>query len=110
MRVFITKYAMTHGVFELEVAPVIERVGGATMVSAKIVTGESGGWYLAHFHRPDWHLTESEACARFLEMQARTLANAQRKLNRLAAKTFAVKPAPWKVHTNEVLAMEPHTS
>lgn len=60
MDVWITKYALTSGVFVADV----ER---CESINPKMVSG-FGRFRGQYYHKPDWHETEDEALARVREM------------------------------------------
>ena len=78
MRVFITKYALTQGIFEVEV----DECEG----SPGLVADQSR--YTSHYRRPDWHLTREEAADRARVMQATKLGALRRQIRKIEAMTF----------------------
>lgn len=79
MKVWITKYALTKGIYEAEVA---DAEPGETMVVQKT------GYGFNYFHRNDWHRTEEEAKKRADEMRVAKLASLRKQVNKLERMKF----------------------
>lgn len=77
MKVFITKFALTKGIFELEV----EDCGGG------MVKGES--WH-EYFHREgdQWHKTIESAQAKALEMKDKKIKSLEKQIARVKKLEF----------------------
>ena len=78
MRVFISKYALTQGIFEVEVD---ECEGVPGMVADRSL-------FVSHYRRPDWHLTREEAVDRARVMQATKLGALRRQMRKIEALMF----------------------
>lgn len=78
MKVWITKYALTTGIFMAEV----EETHTPTMVSDKMNS------YHSRYHKPDWHLTEAEAIEQAEKMVLRKIKSVQKQLDKLNKMTF----------------------
>jgi len=75
VKVYITKRALTKGIFESEVS----RTHHPNMVT------QSQGVY---YHKPDWHLTLDEAITRAKDMQQRKIASIRKQLAKVEALTW----------------------
>jgi len=78
MKVWVTKYALTKGILEVEVDSPVE---DERMVRA------SGGW-TTYYHKPDWHMTKAEAVARAEEMRTKKLASLRKQAAKLEKLRF----------------------
>lgn len=63
IRVWITKHALTQGIFETEAEHCLRSVPDGSMIAVK---GDNG-WRTC-FHKPHWHLSRQEAVKRAIEM------------------------------------------
>lgn len=93
-KVWITKYALTQGVFTaVNVTHYPDRSG------RMIGVPQTGGLPKAYFHAPDWHTTEASARAQVQKMIVAERAALTKKLAKLAkldADTLTGLPtAPW---------------
>ena len=75
MIVYVTKYALTRGIFESEVS----RAHCPTMV----ITRQEIYW-----HKPDWHFTLGEAIDQAELMKQRKIASIRRQLAKVKALQF----------------------
>jgi hypothetical protein len=80
MRVWITKYALTTGVFEVADAELF--------ANNSAVTWKSKEGYSQYAHGKDWHRTREDAFARAEEMRVQKLASLEKQINRLRELTF----------------------
>lgn len=78
-RVYVTKYALTQGIFEAQ----------ATDVRGGIIKLE-GSW-IDLFRKPDWHLSLEDARARAEEMRTAKIASLKKQLARLEVKQIKVR-------------------
>lgn len=78
MKVWITKYALTVGIFEEEV----EYTASAGMVSAY------GGAHEIYYHKPDWHESYLKAKDRAEEMREKKIASLKKQIRKLGALRF----------------------
>lgn len=78
MKVWITKYALTKGIFECEVEPCFN-------INPNMVAGRGLHEY---FHGNDWHRTREAAVIRANEMRAVKIKSLQKSLAKLQAKVF----------------------
>lgn len=81
MKVWITKYALSSGIFTAEVKDT-----GSTVVNVK-------GYYTG-FYGKDWHRTEKEAIARAEEMRAKRLQSLERQVKKISVLKFDIKDMP----------------
>ena len=82
MRVWITTYALTTGIFVAEVEPA--RWGDPRAIHRRA----SPGVLSAYYHKPNWHETREEAIRRAEEMRERKLASLRRAMAKLEALDF----------------------
>lgn len=80
MKVWITKYALTTGIYAAE-AEVCETVEDGTMIR---VLSSYGGY----FHKPNWWDNEADAIRRAEVMRKRKIAGLQKQLEKLKALKF----------------------
>jgi hypothetical protein len=81
MKVFITKYALTHGIQEKEV----ERSHTPTMVAEN----RPGSYHQCyHGEGVEWHLTHESAVARANEMVAKKIKSVEKQLAKLRGMKF----------------------
>ncbi len=82
MKVWITKYALTDGIFEAEVTESSAAPG---------CVYETGRGYAQYFHGEglQWHRTRESAVARAELMRTRKIASLKKQMNRLVGKVFA---------------------
>jgi hypothetical protein len=78
MKVWITKYALTTGIFETEV-----RDEGNGMVSQK-----NPNCYNTHYHGQEWHLTSLSAIAKAEDMRKKKIAALEKQIVRLGKMDF----------------------
>lgn len=77
MKVFITKYALTQGIFEIDAK---DHGGGMiSMVDAQ---------YPTNYHKPDWHLTYEEALADARTRRNAKIASLEKQIAKLEELTF----------------------
>ena len=81
MRVWITQYALTQGIFEKDVE---WREGSSTVARSAP--------YLTIYRKPDWHLTKAEAVGQAEAMREKKVASLIRSIERLKALTFQCGP------------------
>lgn len=79
MRVWITKYALTQGVYPAEV--------DLSTVSDTMVR-ETKTAYPNLFHKPYWHTTREEAVKQAEDQRVRKIASVRAQLTRLQKMTF----------------------
>ena len=78
MKVWITKYALTKGIFSLDVRMTSQP--GMVCFQAK--------YCVTHYHRGEWHKTEEEACCKAKEMQQRKITSLQKQLDKIRLLNF----------------------
>ena len=81
MKVWITKYAMTSGVFTAEAEKT--RIEGMCVVRSKKPSG-----FDQLFRGNDWHTDEAEAIERFNQMKQKKIASLQKQLAKVEALEF----------------------
>jgi hypothetical protein len=84
MKVWITKYALTSGVFTREVDEPTDHDPGT------IVDRSSGCHDIYNVHGRDWHRTREGALARAVEMRAAKIKSLGKQINKLRAMTIEV--------------------
>lgn len=79
MKVWITKYALTQGIFEAE-AEVIE--DGTVRVRQEFI--------VSYYHKEgrDWHKTKESAVAKAEEMRKKKIASLKKQIEKLEKKKF----------------------
>lgn len=77
MIVFITKYALTQGILEIEP----KQTHSVNMI------GDVNNQY-TYYHKPDWHLTKEEAIIRAEEMRIKKLQSLDKQIKRISALKF----------------------
>lgn len=82
MKVFITKYAMTKGIIEMD-GERCTSFGSPDM----IVVGVKNG-FQQFYHGEDWHRSRESAVKRANEMQSAKLASIDKQRKRIATLTF----------------------
>lgn len=80
LRVWITKYALTTGIFVVDAHSSTERPGMVHYIS--------NAGYRSFAHGRDWHLSEAGAKARAEEMRLNRIASLEAQLAKLRALTF----------------------
>lgn len=80
MKVWVTKYALTKGVLEVDAKTV-----GHGMVGVK------GEFLTAYYSKRDWHASHEQAIARAKEMREAKLASLEKKIKKLEALDFSAK-------------------
>jgi hypothetical protein len=81
MKVWITKFALTKGIFTAEAEICKEIDDRMIQVAGKAIPGCSRSTYF----KPDWHETERSARLRAIEMAQRALKSLTRKEQKLKA-------------------------
>lgn len=76
MKVYITKYALTHGIDEYDDAIV------CTDINVKMISVQKKG-YKYHFHKPHWHETKEEAIAQAEKMRQKKIASLKKQIVKL---------------------------
>lgn len=79
MKAWITKYALTSGIFEAEA-----EAGTPPSVIAVRQPGE----LTAYFHANDWHKSKEDAIARAEEMRAKKIASLRKSIAKLEVMSF----------------------
>jgi hypothetical protein len=84
MKFWITKYALTQGIFQVEAAD------PAKDKWPDILSVKQENTYPQHFHGEgrDWHRTEAEAIARANEMVADKISSLKKQLKKLEKTVF----------------------
>jgi len=82
MKVYITKYALTEGIIELQ--DVESPKEFPTMIVDR--RKEAGGWH--SYHKPHWHENEREAIARAEEMRVAKIRSLRKQLSKLEKMKF----------------------
>lgn len=82
IHVWVTKYALTSGIFEVDARHCLET--SDKMIEVK---GE-GAFSTAHYHKPDWHTSREDAVARACEMRDKKVSSMEKKLKRLRDMEF----------------------
>ena len=75
MKVWITKYALTKGIFEAEVEPATDNPG--------LVGVRNGGFQYHYFHRPHWHESREAAVQQAKKMKLEKLSSLRKQLERI---------------------------
>ena len=83
MKVWITKYAMSSGVFTAEAEET--SIKGVCAVRPK----ESSSSLTAYYHGNDWHTNEAKAVIRFNQMKQKKIASLKKQLAKVEALTFS---------------------
>ena len=83
MKVWITKYALTQGIFERDVEQSKENPSMVTYQQDKSSYSE---YY--HGEGRDWHLTQTDAVKRANEMREKAIASAEKKIATLKEMIF----------------------
>lgn len=73
MQVFLTKYALTQGILEVEA----EATTGLDVIRVKM------GGYSNYYHKNDWHLTREEALLRAEQMRQTRIASLKKSIAKL---------------------------
>ncbi len=81
MKVWITKYALTQGIFECEVETAFD-------ISKKMVVDKAGPCGGNCYHRPDWHETKGAAILRAEEMRTKKIASLEKQIKSLKTLKF----------------------
>ena len=81
MKVWITKYALTRGIYEIE-AKVCKSVN-SQMIQ------EVGGQYSMYYHNDEWHETKKEAVAYAESMRDKKIASLKKKIKNLKELKFS---------------------
>jgi hypothetical protein len=84
MVVWITKYALTDGIREIEAE--ISKTSQNMITHHASDSGRS--WMMTHFHGNDWHRTKELAVERAEEMRQEALASAKKRITKLEGMTF----------------------
>ena len=80
MKVWITKYAMTSGVFTVE---------GASVGQAMCAVRTKGrGPFPVYYHGNDWHTDEAKAIERFNQMKQKKITSLKKQLAKVEALEF----------------------
>jgi hypothetical protein len=79
MKVWITKYALTSGIFEVD---------AETCTSPSLIAVRKPGELTAYFHNNDWHKSKEDAIARAEEMRAKKIASLRKSIAKLEAMSF----------------------
>jgi hypothetical protein len=82
MKVYITKYALTQGIYEAEA----ER---CTDISPTMIELRNPGYVTETFHGNDWHETKEEAVARAEEMRLARVKSLEKSIAKLRKLVFS---------------------
>jgi hypothetical protein len=72
MKVYITKYALTKGIFELDAV----QTDNPGMIS-------SLGQWTNYYHKPDWHTSKSSAINRAEDMREAKIKSLEKQLKKI---------------------------
>ncbi len=84
MKVWITRYALSEGIFEVEA----EKINMMGMIKYPPLTPTIGNCYS---HKPDWHETFDDALNQAERMRTRKIASLRAQLEKLEKLGFAKK-------------------
>jgi hypothetical protein len=87
MKVFITKYALTDGIQEINEA--MHDVGISDRMVSYVIDGAFASQTVC-VHKPDWHLTKAEAVERAQAMRVAKIASLRKSIAKLEKLTFVV--------------------
>ena len=76
---FITKYALTAGITEIEAEDCFD-------TASDMIRDVNNGY--AHYHRGDWHRTMAEAAARAEQMRVAKIASLRKSITKLEKLRF----------------------
>lgn len=82
-KVYITKYALTYGVFAVE--------GSLFADDTAVRYKRAEGYFVKHAHGKDFHLTEEGALARAEEMRIAKLKSLDKQMKKVSAIKFQIK-------------------
>lgn len=85
MKVWITKYALTDGIREIEA-----EISDTSPTMITHYASDSGRSWMTHFHGNDWHHTPEQAATRAEEMRQKAIASAHKRLAKLEKLSFAL--------------------
>lgn len=85
MKVFITKYALTNGIHEIDDAK------HCTNISVNMIAHKNSAGHTQCFHKPDWHETLHEAFTRAEAMRVSRLVSLRKSVAKLEKLTFVVQ-------------------
>lgn len=80
MKVWITKYALTQGIYEVE--------GETSFRDGMFCVPKTEKTFAAYYHKPDWHETKAEAIARAEQMRANKLKSLDKQIAKIKAMRF----------------------
>ena len=80
MKVFVTKYALTVGIDEIEVNAKVTEGGAITFRS-------NDGWHV-YLSKGDWHHTKEQAVEKAEDMRIRKLKSLDKQIKKLSAISF----------------------
>lgn len=83
VKVWITKYAMTSGVFTAEA----ERAGNMGCIVRSVKRSRFTGWFQGN----DWHTDEAKAIERFNQMKQKKIASLKKQLAKVEALEFLAR-------------------
>lgn len=83
-RVWITKYALTKGIFSRELIEINAEIS-STMIT---VRDEQALNRQTYYHGDDWHYSEDLAKQRAEEMRRKKIANLEKQIKKLKALSF----------------------
>jgi len=81
MKVWITKYAFTTGIYEAE-ARLCDN-GSETMIEVK-----TNGLLTQYFHGKDWHKDKASALVRLAEMKEKKIASLKKQIKKIESMTI----------------------
>lgn len=81
MQVWITKYALTQGVYEVVARECDTAEGMIQQIEPKVMFG--------YFQKPDWHRTRAEAMAHAEKMRTKKIASLKASLAKFERMVFA---------------------
>ena len=79
MKVWITKYALTSGIFEVD---------AETCTSPSLIAVRTPGELTAYFHNNDWHKSKEDAIARAEAMRTKKIASIRKSIAKLEEMSF----------------------
>jgi hypothetical protein len=87
MKVWVTKYALTEGIQEMEAKDLDPGYPNMISVSPR---DKSGDWIGSpqYFHKPNWHTESTEAYARAEKMRIAKIASLRKQITKLEKMKF----------------------
>ena len=89
MQIYVTKWALTQGILEMEADDIDETLYPDRTIRMASVPGVAGKSYRQNFHGSEWHRTQSAAIEQAEELRRKKIVSLQKQLAKIENLKFS---------------------